>query len=60
MRARRQFEGGRKVCKVNQNVLVFYKGDPKKIKENYPKVEVADLEADKDDMGDVGPFDDIL
>lgn len=60
MRARRQFEGGRKVCKVNQNVLVFYKGNPKKIKENYPKVEVADLEADKDDMGDVGPFDDIL
>jgi DNA modification methylase len=36
----------RKVVKTHQNVLVFFKGDPKKIKEIYPKIEYAseDLE----------------
>ncbi|MEG7381846.1 ParB N-terminal domain-containing protein [Bacillus subtilis] len=34
----------RKVVKVHQNVLVFYKGDPKNIKEIYKDIEVADLE----------------
>lgn len=36
----------RKVGKCHQNVLVFYKGDPKKIQENFPKIEVniEDLE----------------
>lgn len=32
IRARAQFEGGRKMVKVHQNVLVFYKGDIKTIK----------------------------
>lgn len=32
--------GNRKVVKVHQNVLVFYKGDPKKIKGEFPKIEV--------------------
>jgi hypothetical protein len=32
VRVRRQFNGGRKVGKMHQNVLVFYKGDPKKDK----------------------------
>lgn len=41
IRAGRQFNGGRKVTRVHQNVLVFYKGDPKKIKDNYPKLEAA-------------------
>jgi len=37
----------RKVVKTHQNVLVFFKGDPKKIKEIYPKIEHAseDLES---------------
>ena len=43
LRARRQFMGLRKVVKVHQNVLVFYKGDPKKIKDNYKEVLVADF-----------------
>lgn len=30
----------RKVGKTHQNVLVFYKGDPKKIKTIYPKIEI--------------------
>jgi 16S rRNA G966 N2-methylase RsmD len=34
LRARKLFNN-RKVVKVHQNVLVFYKGDPKKIQENY-------------------------
>jgi DNA modification methylase len=36
----------RKIGKCHQNVLVFFKGDPKKIKEIYPKIEYAseDLE----------------
>lgn len=34
----------RKILKTHQNVLVFYKGDPKKIKEIYPKIEVSDGE----------------
>ena len=43
LRARRQFMGLRKVVKTHQNVLVFYKGDPQKIKDNYGEVRVADL-----------------
>lgn len=34
----------RKVGKQHQNVLVFYKGDPKKIKENYPIIDVSYLD----------------
>lgn len=34
LRAQRQFNAARKVCKTHQNVLVFYKGDPAKIKNN--------------------------
>lgn len=31
LRAGKQFEAGRKVCKTHQNVLVFVKGDPRKV-----------------------------
>ena len=41
MRAGKTFNGGRKVIKVHQNVLVFYKGDPKKIKSNYPELDLS-------------------
>ncbi|MBS3993132.1 MAG: hypothetical protein KGZ87_05405 [Bacteroidetes bacterium] len=45
IRVRRQFNNGRKVGKMHQNVLVFYKGDPKKIKDNYPELNLGeDLE----------------
>lgn len=43
LRAKKQFMSGRKVVKCHQNVLVFFKGDPKTIKNTYPEVEVADL-----------------
>ncbi len=42
VRVRRQFNGGRKIGKMHQNVLVFYKGDPKKIKENYPELNLGE------------------
>ena len=35
MRAGLIFDGGHKLTKVHQNVLVFYKGNPKEIKNNY-------------------------
>lgn len=35
LRAGRLFTASRKTVKVHQNVLVFYKGDPKKIKQNF-------------------------
>lgn len=44
VRVRRQFNGGRKVGKMHQNVLVFYKGDPKKIKDNFPALELGEVE----------------
>lgn len=40
IRVRRMFETGRKLCKVHQNVLVFYKGDPKKIREEFPAIAI--------------------
>jgi DNA modification methylase len=48
IRVRRQFNGGRKVGKMHQNVLVFYKGDPKKIKENFPELNLGELEQFED------------
>lgn len=38
-----QFEGGRKVGKMHQNVLVFYKGDIQKIKNEFPLIKVKEL-----------------
>ena len=42
MRARLVFNT-RKVVKTHQNVLVFYKGNPKAIRQNYSAIEVKDL-----------------
>jgi 16S rRNA G966 N2-methylase RsmD len=44
LRARRTFNT-RKLIKTHQNVLIFYKGDIKKIKDNYDEIEVGDLES---------------
>ena len=41
MRAGNQMDY-RKVLKVHQNVLVFFKGDPKQIKTIYPKIEIQE------------------
>ena len=43
IRAPRAFKAGRKLAKVHQNVLIFYKGDTSKIKENYKEIEVAEI-----------------
>lgn len=42
MRAGKQFNNSRKIGKQHQNVLVFYKGDPGKIKENFPELDFSD------------------
>lgn len=39
-----QFQNNRKVVKIHQNVLVFYKGDPKRIRENFKEVDVSEDE----------------
>ncbi len=43
IRAGRVFQSGRKVGRMHQNVLVFYKGDPNKIKEKFGNVEIGEL-----------------
>jgi DNA modification methylase len=40
IRAGKPFTANRKLTKVHQNVLVFYKGDPKNIRENYKALEL--------------------
>ncbi len=42
MRASAVFNRGRKVVKTHQNVLVFYKGDPKNIKNNFKQLQIDD------------------
>ncbi|MCK9327298.1 MAG: site-specific DNA-methyltransferase [Bacteroidales bacterium] len=37
---------GRKIPKVHQNILVFYKGDTKKIRDIFPEIEVMQVESD--------------
>ena len=44
IRAGRQFNGGRKIGKMHQNVLVFYKGDPKQIGKHFPEIDLSALE----------------
>ena len=41
IRAGRLFSSSRKVAKHHQNVLVFYKGNPKNIKANYPELDLS-------------------
>lgn len=41
LRAGSIFSKSRKLGKTHQDILVFYKGDPSKIKENYPDIETA-------------------
>lgn len=40
IRAPKSFSSARKVVKTHQNVLVFYKGDEKAIKDNFKEIEV--------------------
>ena len=38
----------RKTCKVHQNVLVFYKGNPKNIKNNFKEIEIMELSEEEE------------
>lgn len=49
LRARRVFTGLRKVVKQHQNILVFYKGDIKKIKTEFEQVDLKYIEQDIDE-----------
>lgn len=44
VRVTKQFQGSRKVGRVHQNILVFFKGDPKTIKSELGEVDVKDIE----------------
>lgn len=37
----------RKLMKTHQNVLIFYKGDPKAIKDNFAKIDLSESEINK-------------
>ena len=41
MRVGKYFNSSRKIGKQHQNVLVFYKGNPKNIKANYPELDLS-------------------
>lgn len=49
IRAGGQFATGRKVGKQHQNVLVFYKGNPKNIKANYPELDLSYMQDETED-----------
>lgn len=42
LRAARYMNGGRKIVKLHQNVLVFYKGDVSKISSRYPDIKLPE------------------
>lgn len=44
MRAGKQFNTSRKIGKQHQNVLVFYKGDPKNIRINYSELDLSSMD----------------
>ena len=48
VRGKRPFNSGRKVTKVHQNILVFYKGDTKTIKDNYKKLNLDNIVGDEE------------
>lgn len=47
IRTGKQFNAGRKAGKMHQNVYVFYKGDPSKIRENFGDVEITEIPSEE-------------
>lgn len=43
MTAVQKFNARRKVGKTHQNVLIFYKGNPKNIKQNFGELDLSDI-----------------
>lgn len=52
MRAPRLFNSTRKVVRTHQNVLVFFKGDMRTIKDNYGELDLSYLQDEMSDDGD--------
>ena len=50
MRAPRAFNTSRKIGKTHQNVLVFYKGDLKNIKNKYKELDFSECEGMEDEI----------
>lgn len=44
IRARRMFTTSRKAARTHQNILVFYKGDPREIRNHYPEISIMEIE----------------
>ena len=42
------------VAKTHQHLLVFFKGDPKKIKKEFPKIEYTEEDLSKTESGETG------
>lgn len=53
LRASRYMDS-RKVAKTHQHLLVFFKGDPKRIKKEFPKIEYTEEDLSKTDSGETG------
>lgn len=50
IRVGKQFSGARKLGKTHQNILVFYKGDVRKVKDHFPQeIEYANLDVPGED-----------
>lgn len=43
IRITKQFVSGRKLGKTHQNILIFFKGDPKTIKTEFGAAEIPDV-----------------
>lgn len=52
IRAPRIFNSTRKVVRTHQNVLVFFKGDMRTIKNNYGELDLSYLQEEMDEDGD--------
>lgn len=52
IRAPRIFNSTRKIARTHQNVLVFFKGDMRTIKENYGELDLSYLQEEMADEGD--------
>lgn len=50
IRVGKQFNGWRKVGKIHQNILVFYKGDIKNIKDKFPALDFSETLDDQNDI----------
>jgi DNA modification methylase len=60
IRVTKQFQSGRKLGKTHQNVLVFFKGNPSKIREIYGDVEIDESIFTQDENPIASQFGEVL